>query len=361
MGKVLGGRSRQMGDQRAFLCGYYGQGNAGDEALLAVLLQMLPAGVQPIVLTGDPRGTYQRFQVETCDRRSGWRLLQALNRADLFIWGGGSLMQDVTSWRSPLYYAGLMALAQQRGLRTIAWAQGLGPLRAGWTRWLARQTLAGCTAISVRDRASAALLASWGLNALLAPDPVWALEPAPLEQEEARLPAPRVAVTLREHPLLTPDRRATLTAALVDFQQATGTTLLLIPFQPRRDRPLAEAIAAQLPGPQAIRSEEDPRRCQGLFAGVELAIGMRLHSLVMAAAAGCRCFALSYDPKVTQLMQELALPGCEVADLPDDAGELSRRWQDCYATAQPLTTEAIAALRDRARQHQDLLRRAIAA
>ncbi|MEL7407735.1 MAG: polysaccharide pyruvyl transferase CsaB, partial [Cyanobacteria bacterium J06558_2] len=31
-----------MSPQRAILCGYYGMGNVGDEALLVSLLQMLP-------------------------------------------------------------------------------------------------------------------------------------------------------------------------------------------------------------------------------------------------------------------------------------------------------------------------------
>ncbi|HBE52705.1 MAG TPA: polysaccharide pyruvyl transferase CsaB, partial [Cyanobacteria bacterium UBA11369] len=41
-----------MGKMRAVLCGYYGKGNGGDEALLAALLQMLPEEVTPIVLSG---------------------------------------------------------------------------------------------------------------------------------------------------------------------------------------------------------------------------------------------------------------------------------------------------------------------
>jgi len=49
-----------------------------------------------------------------------------------------------------------------------------------------------------------------------------------------------------------------------------------------------------------------------------MVIGMRLHSLIMVAAEGCRCFALSYDPKVNRLMEDLAIPGWDVADLPDD-------------------------------------------
>ncbi len=343
-----------MSEQRAFLCGYYGQGNAGDEALLAALLQMLPATVRPIVLTGDPPATYARFQVETCDRRSGWQLLQSLRRSEAFIWGGGSLMQDATSWRSPLYYGGLMAFAQQRGLRTLAWAQGLGPLHRGWVRGLARQTLAGCTAVSVRDAASAALLQSWQIPNLLAPDPVWALEATPPPGLGA-LHAPRVAVVLREHPLLTPAWQRVLTQALVDFQRATDTTLLLVPFQPHRDRPLAEAIAHHLPQSSVILSYDDPRQCKGLFIGVEFTIGMRLHSLIMAAAEGCRCFALSYDPKVTQLMEELALPGCHLADGPPEAQALSRQWLHCYANDLPLDPGRIESLRDRARLHRELL------
>ncbi|NJL90730.1 MAG: polysaccharide pyruvyl transferase CsaB, partial [Coleofasciculaceae cyanobacterium SM2_1_6] len=44
---------------RAVLCGYYGKGNGGDEALLATLLQMLPDHVEPVVLTATPKETSQ--------------------------------------------------------------------------------------------------------------------------------------------------------------------------------------------------------------------------------------------------------------------------------------------------------------
>ena len=43
-----------MSDIQAVLCGYYGMGNGGDEALLVSLLQMLPPQVKPIVLSGNP-------------------------------------------------------------------------------------------------------------------------------------------------------------------------------------------------------------------------------------------------------------------------------------------------------------------
>ena len=343
---------------RAIICGYYGQGNGGDEALLVSLLQMLPPQVTPVVLSGNPNQTSQRYGVESCDRKSITALWQALRTGDVFIWGGGSLMQDATSFASPFYYGGLMWLAQQLGLKTIAWGQGIGPLRRPLSRWLAQQVLRRCTAISVRDQASAQLLAQWHLAATLAPDPVWALESLPVK-DLSDLPAPRVAVNLRAHPLLTPQRLTVLAEALANFQQATGTSLLLLPFQASQDLAIAHSLAARLSGPTQILSLEDPAALKGVFRGVEMAIGMRLHCLIMAAAEGCRCFALSYDPKVSQLMAEVPLVGWELEELSTEANFVSRAWIEEYEKGSPLTFSQSEYLRDRALLHAEVLRQVL--
>ncbi len=347
-----------MREIRAVLCGYYGKGNAGDEALLASLLQMLPEGVTPLVLSGNPTETRKRYKVQSCDRNSAFRVLKAMRNSDFFIWGGGSLIQDVTSAASPLYYAGLMGLARQLGLKTIAWAQGIGPLKRELTRRVARQSFASCTAVSVRDRGSAELLADWKIPFIIAPDPVWALDSSPV-QGLWDLPAPRVAVTLRSHPALTPERLANLTEALINYQKATQACILLVPFQASQDLSIAESIQSQLPGSNQIFQIEDPRELKGLFRGVEMAIGMRYHSLIMAAAAECRCFALSYDPKVSQLMTDLDLPGWELAQLPDDPNIISQTWLEHYANGDPLSSDQIQSLVDRALMHRDLLTQAL--
>jgi polysaccharide pyruvyl transferase WcaK-like protein len=74
----------------------------------------------------------------------------------------------------------------------------------------------------------------------------------------------------------------------------------------------------------------------------------------MAAAAACRCFALSYDPKVSQLMAEFDWPGWELAGLPDDANVISKAWLECYANGEPLSAAKIGFLRDRAQIHGEL-------
>ncbi|MBO1348236.1 MAG: polysaccharide pyruvyl transferase CsaB [Hormoscilla sp. GUM202] len=344
---------------RAVLCGYYGKGNGGDEALLATLLQMLPENVTPLVLSGNPHQTQSRYGVETRDRFSAFPVLSALRNSEVFIWGGGSLIQDATSAISPLYYCGLMILAQRLGLKTIAWAQGIGPLQRPLTRAIARRAFAGCTAVSCRDRASAALLQAWQIPYNLAPDPVWALDSKPVPAL-GDLPAPRVAVTLRPHPQLTPERLDNFTRALVLFQQATDASILLLPFQPDIEMPIAQAIEPQLPGVSKILTLEDPRVLKAVFQGVEMAIAMRLHAIIMAAAAPCQCFALSYDPKVDQLMAELALPGWQLAQMPEDPHLLSKTWLAHFRQRDPLDANQIQSLVDRAGRHRDLLHQVLA-
>ncbi|NEO86741.1 MAG: polysaccharide pyruvyl transferase CsaB [Spirulina sp. SIO3F2] len=339
---------------KAILCGYYGQGNGGDEALLATLLQMLPSNWQPLVLSGDPHQTYQQYHVQAYDRRSAPQLLTAFGTADAFIWGGGSLMQDATSWASPLYYGGLMGLAQQRDLKTVAWAQGIGPLNRALTRWLTHQALRGTQAITVRDPASATLVEQWQLPHQLAPDPVWALTSLPWEGEP--FPANAVAVNLRPHRDLTPDRLTTLTQALQQFQQKTDSDLVLVPFQASQDLAIAEQIASQLLGPNQVIMETDPRKLKGIFAQMTFMIGMRLHSLIMAASEGCPCFALSYDPKVTQLMAIADLPGYELAQLPTDAGAIADAWAETMARSDKQATQHKATqFAQQARLHQEVL------
>ncbi len=355
---------------RAVLCGYYGMGNGGDEALLATLLQMLPAQVTPVVLSGNPAETRDRFQVEAVPRKSMPAVLAALRHADAFIWGGGSLMQDASSALNPVYYGGLMLLAQAMGLKTIAWAQGIGPLYQPFSQWLTRRALNQCTQVSVRDRNSEALLGQWHRPCLLAPDPVWGLDSAPVEGLWD-LPAPRVAVALRPHVQLTQAKLERLAQALANFQKATGVCIVLVPFQPVKDLAIAQFIASHLTeqksGPFHIYSLTQPQQLKGLFRGVEMTIGMRFHALVMSAAEGCRSFALSYDPKVDALADSLSLPGWTLnptaatglLPLPETPQAICKTWLDIYLNGDALTPDQIQSQVDRAFMHQDLLAAAL--
>ena len=309
----------------AILCGYYGMGNAGDEALLVSLLQALPSTVTPIVLSKNPTETqksYEAYGVQVVDRWNFNEIFSAMRRSQFFIWGGGSLMQDSSSAVSPLYYGGLMKLAQILGLKTIAWAQGIGPLNGRFNRCLTRHVLARSVLVTVRDRVSYERVQRWNIPVTLAPDPVWSMVAQP-KIDVSHLPSPRIAVNLRSHSTLTPLKLLILKDALVNLQKETQGTILLLPFQESLDWDLAQDLHAQIPGSEVMLIE-NPQILKGIFQQVDLTIAMRLHGVIMAASEQCCCYALSYDPKVTRIMEALNLPGIVLSDMHLDSSDRFR-------------------------------------
>jgi polysaccharide pyruvyl transferase CsaB len=340
---------------QAVLCGYYGYGNGGDEALLATLLQFLPKDVSPVVLSGNPAYTQQLHGVRAYDRNNLFAVFNLLRNSQAFLWGGGSLIQDSTSALSPWYYCGLMLTARLLGLKTIAWAQGIGPLERPQTQWIARQAFQNCAAISVRDPGSQAWVQQWQRSAAItAPDPVWALEAASIAILDG-LPMPRIAVVLRSHPLLTSERLNNIVQALEILHAKTQSHIVFVPFQKSQDLEIAQALHAQLPKISHLVQLKDPRQLKGLFKGVEMVIAMRLHGLIMAAAEGCRCFGISYDPKVRRLMEEIDCPGWDLADFPEDVSAMVQQWMQVYQANPSLTQTQRQTLMQQAKQHQNVL------
>lgn len=337
---------------KVVLCGYYGQGNAGDEALLLTLLQMLPPSAEPLILSHNPSRTTEEYGVKAVPHKS-IETFKTIAAADWFIWGGGSLMQDVSSLASPIYYGALMKFAQFLGKKTMAWGQGIGPLNSAIARYITRNCLQGCQAVSVRDQGSSELLNSWQIKHILAPDPVWALQSLPLTQD-LTLPQPRIALNLRTHAILTPEKITLITQALKQLQTELNASIYLLPFQQSQDLAIAEAIYAELREPKIILTIPNPQYFKSLFAQMDFMIGMRLHSLILAASAGCPCFALSYDPKVTQLQKQCDLVGLDLENFPTDRQTITQIWLDAFNNRQGLTPEKQEHIQTQVAAHRQL-------
>ncbi|BAQ62801.1 CsaB protein [Geminocystis sp. NIES-3708] len=339
--------------KKAVICGYYGQGNAGDEALLVCVLETLPNNFKPIVLSGNPNKTSENYNVISYSRLNIIKEILKLGKKDLFIWGGGSLIQDVTSKKSAIFYLTLMILAQFKGLKTVAYAQGIGPIKTPFIRWLTKQVLRKCDGVSVRDKASAKLLKIWGIKYFLAADPVWALS-SKIKQNLELLPNPRIAVNLRSHSSLTEEKIDIISKALIQFKKEIKANIILIPFQKSKDLEICKKVAKNLDNHCQIIMIENPQELKGLFKEVDMMIGMRLHSLIMAKSEQCKCFALSYDPKVASLMKETDIEGYELTELPSEINILTEKWLTIYKKVTNLADNKLMFLAESALQHQHL-------
>ena len=112
-------------------------------------------------------------------------ILKAMLHTDLLLSGGGSLLQNVTSHISLLYYLSIIALARLLGRRVMLFAQGIGPIRGGVCRLLTRLICSRADLITVRDDGSLEDLNAMGIPAsrvLVTSDAVFSLPPGRKEE-----------------------------------------------------------------------------------------------------------------------------------------------------------------------------------
>ncbi len=335
------------------MCGYYGEHNLGDDALLTVLLDQLPAGVQPLVTAHDQALVRSRFAVETVDRRRLAAVLAALAHCDALVLGGGSLLQDATSFRSLLYYGLLMLYARARGLPVLLWGQGLGPLRRRRSRLFVRALLPLVSACSWRDGASARLAASLGRKGdPIGSDPVWAFPAVSWSGQGGA-----IVLCWRPLPRGEPSRWRPYLAALEGLVQRNDRPVIWLAFHGDQDGDLLGRLEGEgligenLRRCSLVRRPGDPAEALRSFQKAGLVLAMRLHGLILAALAGAPCAALSYDPKVAAAAETIGCP-CQELDLPPPA-DLAERWQACLD--HPLDRGLVEAQRQRTAGHRRLL------
>jgi len=343
---------------RPLLCGYYGEHNIGDDALLQALLRALPAEAKPCITAADQQQVQQRFGVSTCDRRRLRSTLSALADCDGLILGGGSLLQDSTSWRSLLYYAALILTARLQRKPVILWAQGLGPLRRRRSRLLVGRLLPLVAAASWRDHQSAALAQQLaGASRATDPvgaDPVWTLPPM-----HWRGRGGPIVLAWRSSSLLSEADWRVLLEALARLAEQNDRPVLWLPLHDAQDAGLLQRLQEQglLPASLAARSREirlqRPEELMAQASAAGLVLAMRLHGLILAARAGAPVAALSYDPKVAAAAEALGCPWADLQPLPS-AEVLLSGWQQQLDQPQPSAT--IEAQVRSAAQHQALLR-----
>ena len=306
---------------RAIVSGYYGFGNAGDEAILGGLVEgfrELCPQAELTVLSGNPAETIAEHGVIAVPRGLAFAR-RHIALSDVVISGGGGLLQDATSWRSPLYYLAIIHFAKWARRPVACIGQSIGPLKRPWVRSLLRRELARVDVVAVRDEVSRDTLVRLGLSRSIEISADLAfLLPRPTEAEIAAVREkagvsdvrePVAAVALRRLPGAADDGGVRQVAAAVGRACGElGLRPLLIPMQPTQDVDLARSAAAAMAPNGAITAPAmRAREILALVASCRLMIAMRLHALIFAALCGIPPIAISYDPKVDGVMQQLGL------------------------------------------------------
>ncbi|NLJ34456.1 MAG: polysaccharide pyruvyl transferase CsaB [Firmicutes bacterium] len=347
---------------RLVISGYFGFNNAGDEAILTSMLGSLHKhipGLEVTVISGNPVQTASQHGVRAIKRTNLLGILGALRQSDLLLSGGGSVLQDVTSSRSLIYYLSIILLAKLCGTKVMFFSQGVGPIRGPLNRLLTGFVADRVDFITVREDASRRTLRELGVRRppiRVTADQVFCLQPAPdsraqaiLIREGIPLDRPMVGIALREWQGLQGYKRAVAQAAdwLVENH---GVQVVFLPLQAPADVPVAREVAGLMAAPATVLAGDyGAQEILALTGKMDFIIGMRLHALIFAAVQGVSMVGLVYDPKVEDFLTLVDQPAAgQVAHL--TARDIIR----CVEALWPRRREVGARLREQGRELVEL-------
>lgn len=307
--------------KKIVMSGYYGFANAGDEAMLTALLNSLritDPELELTVISGNPEVTKQSHHVASIHRFNFIEIFSKLTQADMLISGGGSLLQDVTSARSLLYYLSILTLGRLMHKKVMLCAQGIGPINSPLLRRITSYVCKRADYITVRDRDSLYELRRLNIpesKIQLTADAVFTLKQE--EKAEGRailnsfnIPADSFLIGISVRGWGDDDNYLLELAKAADMLvERYGAHIVLMPLQYPADREACQFLQRCMEAKDKstiLDAQFDTEQFLSIVGCFDLLLGMRLHALIFAAVMGVPFVGLSYDPKVEGFVKEMA-------------------------------------------------------
>ena len=307
------------------ICGAYGHGNAGDEAILEAIIEEIRSvdPYKPItVLSRSPKETRKTRGVDSFYRFNILKIRSSMTSAELYINGGGSLIQDVTSRSSLNYYLYTIAEAKRRNCRVYMYGCGIGPVNYDSDIRLARKVINdNVDVITVREPHSMQELNRFGVDRpeiILTSDPAIGMQPAEkwavdrfMTENGLDPEGSYMCICLRRWPGF--ESRIREIAKAVEYAyRKHGMTPVFLSINRIDDNRAAERVAEQMAGVpyHIISSPMDSHLTIGIIARMRIMVSMRLHGLIFAAGQGLPLVGLSYDPKVSAFTEYIGSGPC---------------------------------------------------
>lgn len=314
---ILRRQARKTGKRDgALVCGAYGRGNAGDDAILEAIvaeLRQIDPDLPIWVLSRRPNETRLTYRVNSIYTFAFPRFLRRMSKTHLYINGGGSLMQDVTSHRSLWFYLFTISAAKKLGNQVMMYGCGIGPIHSPANRVRAAKVLQkSVDSITLRDTHSRDELSDMGVTKpeiVLSADPTVILPAAPeqvvdgiLESQGIDPKGRYIGFTLRPWPGF--EAKAAVFGAAADYAyEKYGLIPVFLPIERRLDVGAAKLAAQHMKAPYYILEHTGSSdHTIGLFARMQAVVSMRLHALVFSAGQGVPLVGVVYDQKISSFL-----------------------------------------------------------
>ena len=325
--------------------GWFGSGNVGDDAILTGLVNLLTSldpDVEVVALSTDPAQTRRVCGVEAIrllsprgfirgDKNALRAYRRAFKDADACIVTGGTPIYDYGHLSRCIHFK----LPGAFGRKLFLLGVGVKRIKSRLGREVTRALVGGAELVSTRDEASRGELFRLGVGrpVRVTGDSGLFMEPSDpsiglglLQDRGVDTSGRMVAVCPRElsedfrvhyHERLT--RRAIYNirrnvAGVVDCLVESGCEVVFVPMHcsPQDDdlREI-EAIRRLMRNRDAgaVLGEVLPREAMSVLGVMDLVLGLRLHSLILAGAQGVPVVGIGHDPKIGGFMEEAGVGG----------------------------------------------------
>jgi len=314
------------------ICGFYGNYNLGDEAMLAGMINLLKQCQNDLsftVFSGEPQDSKLRHSINSVHlnkRKYAFERFIETIRNPIFVLGGGDLLRDsaqssiALTWLRPLQ----QAIRLQR--RTLVLGISVGEISRLETKLAIPKTLNHVDFIAVRDKMSKAKLEELGVQKRIHVMSDLALE-AITEQTlitESTKQNIQIGVSVRHLigrgsslDVSQYSRVLQELAVILDYLiEKYGATVHLLPLRTQKElcHPSDDDYVSSL---ELLRYSHHPSKYivhryfdslhefNQVVSTLSLMIGMRLHSLILASGLGVPIIAAEYDSKVRGFMEEI--------------------------------------------------------
>ncbi len=298
------------------LSGYYGHKNSGDDALLSAIIKEIKEAKDDarfVVLSANPVETKNVYGVHAVNRFNPLAVYNAIKKTKLFINGGGSLIQDVTSSKSLYYYLTAIKTAFKLKKKTMLYANGIGPVYKKKNKPMVKKVLNQVDYITLRDERSVEVLKSMGVTEppiTVTSDPSVSIAPNGIERVKEIFKNERIdlkpyfVISIREWKN---KNIASEVAKAADYISKTyGLTPVFIPMQNPNDISISiDCIKQMSQKGYMIKGDYSFTDVMTIASKATLVIGMRLHLLMYGANVAVPVIGLVYDPKITAYLDYL--------------------------------------------------------
>lgn len=302
---------------KILISGYYGFHNAGDDSVLYGIITSLHKNNPSIhlgVLSNHPEKTESMFNVPAYNRWNLFEVTKRIKQHDLLLMGGGSLLQDATSPRSVLYYLGLVMVAKLYRKPVVFYAQGIGPINKRSSKRLIQYVVNKVDVITVRDFESGEDLRRFGVKTpiVVTADPAITIQPESIDlnigrnilNEQNINGEKTIAISVRSWKK--EQKYLEKIAFVADHYASKGWDILFLSMQYPEDITACRSIMNLMKNDaHIIDIQLNFKEIMSVIGNVRFVLGMRLHSIILAAVMNIPFVAISYDPKIERFVERL--------------------------------------------------------